>query len=353
MSVFQKLRKISENPDSDREEDFLTEIFAHALKYDLVFKAAFFSKLPKEYRNQEIQSLETQKVYPALGTHYSERRPDIEINLQDAVIIVENKVRSGEGKEQLSDYAKILNLKSDTNKLLVYITVYLDIKKHPLPSGVDFVPLRWQEIGELISPKCGDFAREMKVYLKSEKLMMKNFDYQDLAALNTFFSTAEKINGIFRDDVGPYFVREMKMHSFINNQPKIVGKEYCFNYNYGKKCTISFGIESWLEDEHPRLFIRIGFLRPSNDPKGLSDDVHKMLGGDVENWERLLAGPNWAVVKRKRVLDFMVTDEQNQRSEIVKFFTDNIDKMEALKIKFPEIFGNPTPDTTSIEQQTT
>ncbi len=78
-----------------------------------------------------------------------------------------------------------------------------------------------------------------------------------------------------------------------------------------------------------------------------------MLGGDVENRERLFAGPNWAVVKRKRVLDFMVADEQNQRAEIVKFFTDNIDKMEALKIKFPEIFGNPTPDTTTIEQQNT
>jgi len=151
MSIFQKLRKLSEATNVNREEDFLTEIFAHALKSDLVFRDAFFLKLPKEFRNQEIQSIETQKVYPALDSHYKERRPDVEINLQDAVIIIENKVRRGEGKEQLPDYAKILDLKPDTNKLLVYITVYLDIKKHQFPEEVGFIPLRWQEIGELIS----------------------------------------------------------------------------------------------------------------------------------------------------------------------------------------------------------
>ncbi|MGV2389966.1 MAG UNVERIFIED_CONTAM: hypothetical protein LVR29_21990 [Microcystis novacekii LVE1205-3] len=73
--------------------------------------------------------------------------------------------------------------------------------------GIDFVSLRWHDVGELISPICGDFAKEMNVYLKSGKLIMNNFDSKDLEVLDTLFSTVEKINSIFRDDVSRYFVR--------------------------------------------------------------------------------------------------------------------------------------------------
>jgi hypothetical protein len=346
MSVFHKLRKLSDS----NKEDFLTELFAHILKCDPIFREAFFSKLPQEYRNQEIQSVETQKNYPVLPLHYPERRPDIEIHLSNAVIMIENKVESGEGLGQLPDYAKILSFKSEPNKMLIYITVYRDEKSYALPEGVKFTQFRWQEIGEMITstPKCGDFANEMKVYLKKEKLMMKKFDYQDLAAINVFFSTAEKINHLFLDDIGPYFVNVKKMSTINTFQPKINGKEYSFNYNYGRLCIVSFGIESWLEDEHPRLFIRIAFLRQTDDQKRLSHSVHETLGGDLKDWKWMPAGPNYAVVKRERILDFLVKEEQNQRPEMVKFFTGCIDEMVVLKNDFPEIFGNPTPEITAL-----
>lgn len=344
MSVFQKLKNLSDSAEHNREEDFLTEIFAHSLAIDSTFRKAFFSKLPLEFRKQEFQSIETQKIYPARFSYYSERRPDIEIQLSEGVIIIENKIKSEEREGQLTDYAKILSFKAEPYKLLIYLTVYRDEKPYNFADGVKFIQFRWQEVGDMITQHCSDFAREMKVYLKSEKLMMKKFDYQDLAALNTFFSTAEKVNGIFRDDVGPYFVKEKKMSAYNTYQPRIEGKEYGFNYNYGKRCIISFGIESWLEDEHPRLFVRIGFLRQTDEQKALSEKVHHSLGGNSDNWEWLPAGPNYAVVKRKRILDFLLAEEQNQRPDMVRFFTSCIDEMEPLKVKFPEIFGNPTPD---------
>ncbi len=331
---------MSENPFFIREEDFLTEIFAYTLKTDLVFREAFFSQLPVKYSDKKFLNIQTQKIYP-------ERRPDIEINLEDAVIIIENKVGSEEGREQLPDYAKILRSKTVGNKLLVYITAYRDTKiSH---EGIDFVTLRWHDIGELVSPKCGDFAKEMNVYLKSEKLIMNNFDSKDLEVLGTLFSTVEKINSIFRDDVSRYFVREMKMHSFINNQPNIEGKEYRFSYNYGKKFTISFGVEAWSEEDGPKCFIRIGFLRQLEDPRSLSEKVHNKLGGNTGNWELLSIGPDWVVVNRKPLLDLMISDEKNQREKICNYFFENIDKIAELKTEFPEIFGNPTLESTTAD----
>lgn len=345
MSVFQKLRSFSDH----QKEDFLTELFAHALSCDPGFRSAFFSKLPEEFRHQAFENIETQKVYPARNPEYPERRPDVEIHLTDGVIIIENKVDSGERVGQLEDYAKILSFKSEPNKLLVYLTVYRDEKIPGLPGNVKFIQFRWQEIGEMITnPGCGDFAIEMKRYLKNEKLMMKKFDYQDLAAINVFFSTAEKMNHLFLDDIGPYFVNVKKLSTINTFQPRIAGKEYAFNYNYGRLCIISFGMESWMDDEQPRLFARIAFLRQTDEQKLLSENVHRALGGDAQDWRWMPAGPNYAVVKRARLIDFLVKEDEEQRPAMLKFFVDSIDEMAVLKNNFPVIFGNATAETPPV-----
>jgi hypothetical protein len=339
MSVFQKLRKLSDS----NKEDFLTELFAHTLKSDVTFWRLFLLKLPEKYRNQGIPIVETQKVYAS-------RRPDIEINLSETAIIIENKIDSGEGDGQLNDYANILSRKQVPNKLLVYLTAYRDEKNYDFTDkGVDFIQLRWQKIGEMITPesKCGDFASEMKVYLKNEHLMMKKFDYQDLAAINVFFSTAEKINSIIQDDVGSYFVREKKLSKSNTYLPKIGGKEYGFYYNYGRDFAIGFGLASWWEDEHPRLFVKIKFMGKTEKNRKLSVGLFEALGGKELGWNRVepIGANECLVEKTERLLEFLGSDEQHQRQEIISFYKACIDEMEAQKGKFPEIFGNSISET--------
>ncbi|HOZ61874.1 MAG TPA: PD-(D/E)XK nuclease family protein, partial [Smithellaceae bacterium] len=276
MSVFQKLRKLSDN----NKEDFLTELLAHTLKTDFAFWRLFLLQLPEKYQKQGVPQVETQKVYAS-------RRPDIEINLPEMAIIIENKIDSREGEGQLSDYANILSRKEVPNKLLVYLTAHRDEKTYIFTDKeVDFIQIRWQKIGEMITPesKCGDFASEMKVYLKNEHLMMKKFDYQDLAAINVFFSTAEKINSIIQDDIGSYFVREKRLSKSNTYLPRIGGKEYGFYYNYGREFAIGFGLASWWEDEHPRLFVKIKFMGKTENNRRLSVGLFEALGSKEFGW---------------------------------------------------------------------
>jgi hypothetical protein len=351
MSVFQKLRKLTDS----NKEDFLTELFAHCLAIDPVFRDMFLgllsseSALKKNYPANGFPVIETQKYYSRFPPHHEERYPDIEISLPGTAIIIENKIDSGEGDGQLNDYANILSNKPEPNKVLVYLTAYPDEKKYNfLNKGVDFIQLRWQKIGELITSesKCGDFTRELKVYLKNERLMMKKFDYQDLAAINVFFSTAEKINSIIRDDIGNYFVKEKKLSKSNTYQPRITGKEYGFYYNYGRDFSICFGIASWWEDEHPRLFIKVRFLGNTPNNKNLSLRLFEALGGKESGWNRIepVGFNEYMVEKTKRLLDFLGSDEQYQRQEIVRFYKDCIDDLDAQKGGFPEIFGNSSAE---------
>lgn len=350
MSVFQKLRRLSDGA----KEDFLTELFAHCLSADPVFWRLFCGLLPlKSGKNYPVLGnpvVETQKYYARFPASHDERYPDIEINLPETVMIIENKIDSNERVRQLQDYAEILRLKeSKANKLLIYLTAYRDEKNYDFTdNGVDFIQLRWQKIGELITSEsgCGDFAREMKVYLKNERLMMKKFDYQDLAAINVFFSTAEKINSILQDDIGSYFVKEKKLSKANTYLPRISGKEYGFYYNYGRDFAIGFGLASWWEDEHPRLIVKIRFMGKTQNQKKLSEKLLAAFGGEISGWHWVepVGANEFLVEKTARLLEFLGSDEQHQRQEIIRFYKGCIDEMEAQKGGFPEIFGNSTPE---------
>ncbi len=353
MSVFQKLRKLSDS----NKEDYLTELLAHCLATDPIFWEAFLvllqvqpGKTSPVLKNPVV---ETQKFYPKFSPHYQERYPDIEISLPDTVIIIENKIDSGEGDGQLPDYANILNHKRASNKILVYLTVYSDNKAYNFKElGVNFIPLRWQKVGEAITSKCGDFTREMRTYLKNERLMMNKFDYQDLAAINVFFSTADKINSVIVDDINDYFVREKKLGKLNVFVPKIGGKEYGFYYNY-RDIAICFGVASWWEDGHPKLIVKAKFMGKTGAQKALSESFFNALQGKGWYWIEPTGSKEFIVEKTRPLYEFLGFDEQRQRQEIIQFYKDCIDEMGAQQANFPQIFGNPTPDTTTIEQQIT
>ncbi|MFC5269974.1 PD-(D/E)XK nuclease family protein [Adhaeribacter terreus] len=140
--MFNKLFNLHLKASNRPLEDYLTEIFAFCLDSDKVFRERFLNLLKLVNKNIGSATVETQSIYAA-----QKRRTDLEINLGHSHVIIESKIASTEGIEQLDSYAKILAEKGADFKLLVFLTAKREDKFKSFPSGINFQQLRWHDIG--------------------------------------------------------------------------------------------------------------------------------------------------------------------------------------------------------------
>lgn len=97
-SFFTNLFAYRQRENNSPLENFLTEIFAYCLQSDKDFRRSFF-KICLKINNGGRFFISTQNEYEEYG------RPDIEIELDNYSILIENKVDSAEGFNQLNRYA--------------------------------------------------------------------------------------------------------------------------------------------------------------------------------------------------------------------------------------------------------
>lgn len=324
VTFFQKLRKLNE---SDKE-DFLTEIFAFALISDENFRHTFFLRfLPKGFFSSEQISIETQVRYSE-----EKKKPDIEISSFSSFLIIENKVDSKEGDNQLKSYYEILKQKNHANKLLVYLTVQKEEKNHQF-DGVGFISLRWLDISRIIDDKCNIITQELKKYLINEKLVMEKLSYQDLFSLKSFFDTASKMQDIL-NEVTRDFAKSL--YNYINWQKTTTGREYVISYRYyNPTFIVSFGFGDWW-GEHPCIFFRIAVAKRD------SDDITKLIYSEIQHdsWYHIKNDTHFLVETRKPIIDFLKM-EDNQRQEIIAFFKKAIDEISEVKKLHRDIFNPP------------
>ncbi|MDX5438502.1 MAG: PD-(D/E)XK nuclease family protein, partial [Pontibacter sp.] len=310
MSFFQKLRRLPDNS----QEDYLTEIFDFAMQQDRIFREHFLRLLPPGYQQQDGFTVETQCVYQAEG-----RRTDIEINLGHAYLIIESKLGSTESYGQLDDYARLLSQKNQPHKLLVFLTVNRETKDEGYTHlGVDFMQLRWYDIGPCITDKCDTITQELKHYLKAEKILMDKITYNDIVTFQQFFETRKKLNDILRNDVSRLYV-EKGLHSFNTYQPTVRTNEYVLQFNYGKRqeANVVLGFGNWW-GEHPCLFIRL-WVSNKKDPEGATaTSAYEQL--KQANWYLLDSTPGGYAVEYREPLLGYLQHEENQRTKLVEFF---------------------------------
>lgn len=161
-SIFDRIFRYRQREKRTPREDYFTEIFVAVIeKYDelRIALAAWLSGV------EGIRSvrIETQREFTVVDS-CKPRRPDVWMEAKDAQdashwIIVENKIDSGEGENQLADYAKILEARSGLkSKTLVYITKYTSETDSCSRDGVKFKHLRW--------PKVYDFVQKHNDHLE-------------------------------------------------------------------------------------------------------------------------------------------------------------------------------------------
>jgi PD-(D/E)XK nuclease superfamily len=348
-TFFQKLRNLG---NSDKE-DYLTEIFAYAIQNDLLFRNNFLSLLKCKIDNSfSINTqIEYEVEYINKGNLYKRlRRPDIEINLENAVILVECKVDSEEGEDQLFDYAKILLEKQGKNKTLVYLTKKIDDKnfddlKNKLKifykildkekreiDELKFIALRWFNIESLINDKCNFISKELKQYLLKEKIVMEKIGYEDIVAFKVFIETSQKMNEILKEVSRKVSDKDVKLHTYNNFTPVFQKMEYIIRFNYKNKFDICFGFCNWW-NEHPYVFVRL-YIPLDNDKNSvekITNTLNPNKNEEIWEYDKNQDSIGYRVEIKKKLVDFICYDKDTQQEKIIEFFSNCIESLVKIK----------------------
>ena len=128
-----------------QEENFVTEAFAHLLRYLLEHEPLAGVELLKRLTSSKIVIAESDAAFVTVSTQTTveEKRPDIEIKAPEWLVYIEVKVDAGLGKDQLKHYRDRLDRSGVALNCLVLLTRYLT----PWPPGQkpDSV-IRWYQV---------------------------------------------------------------------------------------------------------------------------------------------------------------------------------------------------------------
>ena len=144
-SIFSRVFSYRQHENHSPLENYLTEIFAYCLEFDMKFRVDFVTKLLEIADVEREITISTQEVYHGYG------RPDIQITYGKTIILIECKVESSERENQLNDYALILNqVKQDyLDRRIVFLTKYFEVKELA-SEDVNLHLVRWFQIHDLI-----------------------------------------------------------------------------------------------------------------------------------------------------------------------------------------------------------
>jgi len=161
-SIFNRIFQYRQREQRTPREDYFTETFVAVIeRYDELRDALAGWLAGVEVEKIQSVRIETQRSF-SVADSGNRRRPDIWMEVKDVDdechwIIVENKIDSGEGENQLADYAKILEACSGLKtKTLVYITKFSSSTDPPDAEGVKFKHSRWPRIYDFLRKKLSD-----------------------------------------------------------------------------------------------------------------------------------------------------------------------------------------------------
>lgn len=187
-SLFSSIYKYREGPFRNQRENYVTEILCYVLKTDLTFTKNFFKYIG--LINWRIRTCITQNSDNELG------RPDISIEMMDgSEILIECKIDSLQGEDQLKKYLSILKRKNNPNSKLIYLTKYqepLDIEEIS-----NFQHIKWQDIHNILKMSTNDVSVEFRNFLIESKMSTDyKFERTEISGIQDYTKTIAKLADI-------------------------------------------------------------------------------------------------------------------------------------------------------------
>lgn len=195
-SIFTSPYKYRQSENKNELENYLTEIFANILKKDKGVLSKFCSLINCNFKiNEDPVQIRTQHSHEIEGKKF---RPDIQIEIgEHSIILIENKIDSLEGADQLSNYCKVLNTEQIyPNKFLVYITKLFEAKSIVEKNKINFKEIIWGTISEICKEE-SILAKELSQFITDKKINMEGkFTYLDALILENMKGVFEKLDHI-------------------------------------------------------------------------------------------------------------------------------------------------------------
>jgi len=326
-SIFSRLYPYKQTESKSNLENYLIEIFSFCLQNDDTFRNNFLSKF--DLKDSVDIKIIPQRIYEGFG------RPDIEIILPSAAILIECKVESKERQNQLNDYANILKIKSKKRKILVYLTKYCETKQIQ-HDDIEFLNNKWYDIYELIDEHCNSFSQQLKNFLTENRIAMdNNFTTLDIVSLENISGTIAKMDEVI-DSISDYFSAIFgAMSKTSSRSTRLKDGGYYAYKHFGEplKFSIDIGFTWWYDDN--LIYLTVELWIPLKDNE--KDEIMTIFKTNLGDWKE---NPfdDCVTIGNYKTVNEIVAKGQEQLPAMTSFLKKGIDRLAKLKDRNPEIF---------------
>lgn len=273
-SLFDRLYKYKQSKQGRHQtENFLTEIFAHCLEFDEIFRKNFLHRIG--YTNDCVDFIcKTQVTVEGFGI------PDVCIEIGNHTkIIIECKVGSIQGEKQLYKYASSLIKDKAANKHLIYLT------KSPesiqFDREVNFRHIRWYEIYDLLRESSkNEISVEFSKYLKEHQMNIEiiPFTNEDTKAIGYINDAIVKMNSFLKRLEGRLNTYNLNKFQYPQINELNEWESYGIRTEFGEG-KLWLGFYQYEDDEEMQLCIE--FAIPLKSP--LRKKINAFL--TLNSWE--------------------------------------------------------------------
>ena len=362
-------------PESVRLEDLFTEAVARLFERrpDLCLAWLKEAGLLPEERDGGAEGgwvrVSSQRRFVSLDHHNTDSRPDLLIEAHwpfsdepddgeaaaDAVM-VESKIGSGEGQEQLRRYAGHLDAMAGFDgKALLYVTRAYDPKDEKailegFGENVRFAQLRWHDFYRFLNEwaKKDALVEEVMLFMEEQGMARDyRFSATDLVALSGMPRAVEimdeTIGGEVRTELEAFTGGKSRMESISNFRRLGRYGALAQLHGYDLFCLVCYHLGDM--DEYPWLAVDLQ-AQPRAAEREVSVAAMRKIArrGDWEDYN-LDDRASWAGVSRGRYLaDFL--SEDDHIAAVKSFFIESVNQLRkeltAFKKEHPELpWGGP------------
>ncbi len=342
------------------QEDFFTEVVAYLLNTSPEILYAWIETLGLLDTSRYTQArISTQVEFNPLEHHRIGSRPDILIELSDedyrAWIIIESKISSIEGADQLKRYAEVLDARSDIQeKILLYVTQHDDPKDRNLilqdipQTSVRFRQFRWYTFHHFLQQeqrKHQDhiLISELIKFMEENGMAQSNqFTMADVLALSNLSKVVDLMDATMMGQVRSRFKNILGTGD--SSAKSLWGWQLRQKHRYliiawlndGLWCGLGYyGLQS--TQDYPALGMNIEISPKSKSYQKVVAAL-KEIGVDYDGWHgyNLNSPQSWAGVICTRSLRSFLHEEDHVTA-IEVYFLGLLENLAEIKDKHPHL----------------
>jgi hypothetical protein len=342
MSLFSTLLRLQVSSHGTPTEDYLTELFAYALQEYPAIMDDFLKLVKIKKAKDSDTSLRTQYRFPKLKGHERESVPDMILFLSDHTVIIENKVGSTEGYQQLKRYAEHLNALKETKRTLVFITRDYEPKEkekitRDCTEEINYIELRWHHIFRLLKPYAKDASIQQILIFMSDKSLASNnrFSPMDIAAMSNF----GRVRNMLDHSMNGKALAEFKkiaggVSKQVSNDKEYKTWDRYIYYKHKGKIAIYLGY--WMngnsEKDYPEVGLMIQVKIEGTKAKKINDVFRSILKETNNKWtDNTTDAPNGysQIYLKKGINELLYSEDHIQRIE--QHFLDCLKEYERIE----------------------